>query len=63
MSANFLPPQNGEIHEWEIEYMEPYPRSGVVGSHRIKSKSSANALRSFERAVPSHGKILGVRKV
>jgi ribosomal 30S subunit maturation factor RimM len=61
--ADFLPPQNGELHEWEIQYVELQPHSAVVGFHRLHSKSAANALRSFDRTVPRHGKILKVRKV
>lgn len=58
--ANFLPSNNGELHEFEIVYRD---QRYHTAKHVVTSKSPANALRSFAKAVPRHGKILKVRKM
>lgn len=64
---SFLPAPNGELHEFEIEYVVPgksHRRLGrLVRTHCVMSKSTANALKSFDKAVPQHGKILGVKRL
>lgn len=58
--ANFLPAHNGELHEFEVRY---YDERVQIARHTLTSKSVANALKSFDRAVPRHGRILGIKKV
>jgi hypothetical protein len=66
MSANFLPTQNGELHDWEIIYSDhrvPFS-SAATETHIVKGVASLkNALSSFNRAVPQHGRIKSVRKL
>lgn len=58
--ANFLPEQNGELNDFEIVYRNG---SGKT-SHTVRQvKSLENALKSFAKSVPSHGRILKVAKV
>lgn len=58
--ASFIPEYNGELHEFQIAYRDECFREV---SHVATCKSLSNALKSFERAVPRHGKIFSVRKV
>lgn len=61
MPADFLPAHNGELHEFQIVYLNELFRKET--SHTLTSKSVPNALKSFDRAVPRHGRILSIRKV
>ncbi len=58
--ANFLPELNGELRDFEIVYRD---LTFHTARHTVKSKSAINALKSFAKAVPWHGKIYKVRKV
>lgn len=66
MSANLLPPENGELYDFEITYRDervPFS-SAATETHVVKqSKSLKNALASFHRAVPRHGQIQRIRKL
>lgn len=59
-APSFLPPSNGELHEFEVVYLD---MNGVRQSYRLQSKQPRNALVSFDRAIKRHGRILKVRKV
>lgn len=61
---SLLPPENGELSTFEISYLAPRANAAIVkATHAIVSKSPFNALASFHRAVPKHGRILAVKKV
>ncbi len=59
--ANFLPNPNGELHDFEVLYEKEF--AGLQLVHVVRSKSVRNALGSFTRAVPRHGRILKVSKL
>lgn len=60
--ANLLPESmsNGELFDFEIVYRDIHFH---VQLHTVNCKSLPNALKSFGKAVPRHGKILKARKV
>lgn len=57
---SLLPVDNGAVHPFVVRYVGA---DGREQTHPIESKSVRNALASFTRAVPRHGRILGIRKV
>lgn len=57
---SFLPVENGELHDFEVTYLDA---KGVRQVYPLQSKAAPNALRSFDRAVRDHGRILGLKKV
>ena len=59
-APSLLPPENGDLHDFVVTYLA---NGGAERTHTLKSKAAPNALASFARAVPRHGRILGIRKV
>lgn len=61
---SLLPPDNGELHDYEVRYVMRSEMGAALCEHTVRqSKSLKNALASFARAVPRHGPIKGIKKV
>jgi hypothetical protein len=59
-TPSFIPASNGELHDFEIVYRDVYYQPA---RHTVRCRNIGNALKSFARALPRHGKIVAVRKV